>query len=331
MADPNTSNIALLVPTRGSDVGTWDVPLNGNATAIDGYFGGVQIISATNAPITLTAPAGAIAPSGGPTQAQNAVLSFTGALTSNVQVTLPLPGYYIVENLTTGAFVLTFAAAAAGQVIAVDQGECQHIYNNGTNVRFVNLGRLAVTEIWAGLSALPAWVNACTVPPYLLCDGTVYNISAYPYLGARLGKSFGGDGSSTFGVPDLRGRIPLIYDGTGTRITTAGSGLNGQTMGAVLDQQTVTLTAAQIPEITSNVQVSVSGGVSVNTNIGVGGGTVAGINTSFLNGVGSQNWPGSGSFSGSGSGAAQSNNTANQAHPNVQPSQVTGIAVIRAA
>ena len=248
MADPTTTNTGLAIPLRGADVGTWDTPVNGDFSAIDGYLGGVQIISAASSPITLTSPAGFTpTPSGGPTQAQNAILRVTGTLTAPVQVTLPLPGPLVIENLTTGAFVLSFRAIGSGQVIAVDQGEIQTVYNDGTNVRFVNLGvRIGETSIWAGLAAMPAWVTACTVPPFVLCDGTIYNFSAYPYLGARLLGSFGGNGVTTFGVPDLRGRMALPYDGTGTRITSGGSGLNGQTLGAALDKQTNTLITGPI-------------------------------------------------------------------------------------
>jgi microcystin-dependent protein len=331
MTEPTTVNVGLIVPNTGDLVGVWGSnAINPDLLALDGFLGGFQIVSASNAPIILTSPSGFTpTPSGGPTQAQNLVLSCVGTLTADVRVTLPIPGSYIVENLTTGNFVLSFAAAGSGRVVAVDQGEEVRIYNNGTNVRFVNLGRVGHTEIWAGLSAMPAWVGACTVPPYLLCDGAIYNFSTYPYLGKRLGSTFGGNGGTTFGVPDLRGRMAVPYDGTGTRITAAGCGLNGQTLGATLDEQTIALTAAQIPSI--NTSVSVSGSVSVNTVIGTGGVNVNSPNSTAYNGSGAglTNNGGSGSFSGSGSGA--STNTGGQAHPNVQPSQVTGIAVIRAA
>jgi microcystin-dependent protein len=262
MSEPTTVNVGLIVPNTGDLVGVWGSnAINPDLLALDGFLGGVQIVSASNAPITLTSPSGFTpTPSGGPTQAQNLVLSCMGTLTANVQVTLPIPGSYIVENFTTGNFVLSFAAAGSGRVVAVDQGEEVRIYNNGTNVRFVNLGRIGHTEIWAGLSAMPAWVGACTVPPYLLCDGSVYNFSTYPYLGARLLGAFGGNGITTFGVPDLRGRVPLAYDGTGIRITAAGCGLNGQTLGAALDEQTLALAASQIPAL--SVSVSVSGSIS---------------------------------------------------------------------
>lgn len=341
MTEPTTTNCGLIVPLTGDLVGTWgSAALNPDFSAIDGYIAGVQIISASNAPITLTSPAGFTpTPSGGPTQAQNAVIRFTGTLTSSVQVTLPLPGPIVVENLTTGNFVLSFRAVGSGQVVAVDQGEIQTVYNDGTNVRFVNLGsRIGHTEIWAGLSAMPAWVSACTVPPYLLCDGSIYNFTTYPYLGKRLGSAFGGNGISTFGVPDLRGRMALPYDGTGSRITSAGSGINGQVLGASADNQSVTLNASQIPTINSS-----TGGPIISSPVGRGNvpGTNGGIatepapssggnNVPYSN-AGAGDWTSVNQFSTGSAVSSTSTNTGGGSHSNVQPSQVTGIAVIRAA
>jgi microcystin-dependent protein len=62
-------------------------------------------------------------------------------------------------------------------------------------------------------------------PPsgYLLCDGTVYNVSAYPTLGALLVAltQYGGNGTTTFGVPDRRGRVG-VGKGTNTDVDTIG-------------------------------------------------------------------------------------------------------------
>ena len=335
MTEPTTTNVGLIVPNTGDLPGLWGAQaLNPDLLVLDGYMGATQVISVSNAPITLTSPAGFTpTPSGGPTQAQNAVLSFTGTMTANVQVTLPLPGVYQVENLTTGNFVLSFRAAGSGEVIAIGPGMSERLYCNGTNVRFASLGAIGRSEMWAGLSSMPAWVAACTKPPYLLEDGAIYNVSDFPYLGRQLGSSFGGNGITTFGVPDSRGRVQLPYDGTGTRITTGGCGLNGQTIGATLDEQTITLAAAQIPTIT--------GTASVSGSVAVGGlGTVP-TSTSW-NAVSVNNTGGSAvansagsitavnSMSGSMSGSTSSTNTGGGAHPNVPPSQVTGIAVIRA-
>lgn len=70
-------------------------------------------------------------------------------------------------------------------------------------------------------------INAPT--GYLKCDGTIYNISQYPELAnhfkSNFGKTnyFGGNGSSTFAVPDLRGEF---LRGTGTASRNTGSGEN---------------------------------------------------------------------------------------------------------
>lgn len=40
---------------------------------------------------------------------------------------------------------------------------------------------------------------------WLICDGTVYNVADYPELAAKLGSTYGGDGVTTFAVPDDRG------------------------------------------------------------------------------------------------------------------------------
>jgi microcystin-dependent protein len=51
-----------------------------------------------------------------------------------------------------------------------------------------------------------------------LCDGALLPISTYQPLFALLGTLWGGDGVTTFGIPDLRGRVPL-GQGTGTGLT----------------------------------------------------------------------------------------------------------------
>lgn len=322
MTEPVTVNGGLIIPNTGDLPGTWSSnALNPDFVALDGALWGVTTISASNAPIVLTTPAGFTpTPSAGPTQAQNAVLKFTGALTGSVQVTLPIPGYYIVDNQTTGAFVLSFRAIGSGAVIAVDQQDTQHIYNDGTNVRFVNIGRIGATEMWAGLSALPAWVTACTQQPYLICDGTVYNFTAYPALAQRLLGKFGGNGISTFAVPDSQGRLQLPYDGTGTRITSAVSGINGQTIGAAGGDQNTQDHDHTFSGTPATITVSSNGIGTGQLNPGTGTNNVFVIQGSGSAGTASGSYTPAGTNASFGAGSSQ----------NVQPSQVTGIMVIRA-
>lgn len=334
---PNTVNTGLIVPNTGDLVDTWgSAALNPDFVAIDGMLAGVATIGVTNAPVTLTAPAGAITPSPGPVQSQNKVLRFTGTLTGDVRVTLPLPGSYIIENLTFGAFVLSFQGVTATEVIATEQGSRVEVYNDGANVRFVNLGRVGALEFWGGEQAIPAWVTACTVKPYLLADGVVFNWSDYPYLGRKYLAKFGGNGTTTSATPDLRGRVPLAYDGTGTRITVAGSGIDGQVVGAAGGQQSYLFAQNQLPNA-----ILPLGGIAPGTPIALD--TIPGIDLLYNNGsIGVQ---AGGNFIiapatiaitqlkvtlPAPSGNTRLNGNVTQVvTPIVQPSQVTGIWVVK--
>lgn len=79
------------------------------------------------------------------------------------------------------------------------------------------------------------------VPPanWVVCDGSLLQVSAYTALFSLLGTTFGGDGRVTFGIPDLRGRIPIGV-GNGTNLTPRTLGNSGGT-------ETVTLVGANLP------------------------------------------------------------------------------------
>lgn len=56
------------------------------------------------------------------------------------------------------------------------------------------------------------WPLATAPNGWALCHGQVLNIADHPVAGALLGDSYGGDGCTTFGVPNLRGRVALGAD-----------------------------------------------------------------------------------------------------------------------
>lgn len=72
------------------------------------------------------------------------------------------------------------------------------------------------------------------------CDGSLLSVSANPALFSLIGTIYGGDGVSTFALPDLRGRLP-ISKGQGPGQTT------NYALGAKAGTETVTLQPAQIP------------------------------------------------------------------------------------
>lgn len=49
---------------------------------------------------------------------------------------------------------------------------------------------------------------------WAICDGSLLQINQYTALFALVGTSFGGDGRTTFAVPDLRGKVPLTGQGS---------------------------------------------------------------------------------------------------------------------
>lgn len=85
------------------------------------------------------------------------------------------------------------------------------------------------------------------------CNGQLLPISSYGVLFTLLGTQYGGDGRTTFALPDLRGRV-------GLGATLDGAHPNGQSLGS----QSVTLTAANLPPHTHTVNVS-----TFDTNNGV--------------------------------------------------------------
>ena len=235
MPDPQEPIKLLATPTRGSDVGTWDTPINGDITAIGAMLGGFTTVSLTNAPVTLTAPSGAPTPGGGPTQIQNSLIIFTGTLSANCAVTFPLPGQYnILNNCVVGSFYVQLSGGA-GNKIGVPPGQAISVFSNGTNMQFISLPPPGSYWDYAG-AGVPAWIGACTVAPWKLCDGSILNIADWPNLYAEIGSAYGGNGLTTFGLPDLRNRSRFMLDtnqgGLSNRITTAVSNINGQAIGA---------------------------------------------------------------------------------------------------
>lgn len=83
---------------------------------------------------------------------------------------------------------------------------------------------------------------------WAFCDGQLLAVSQNDALFSLLGTIYGGDGRTTFGLPDLRGRIP-IHAGSGP-------GLSPRRLGAKAGAEKVTLTVNQMPSHTHNFQAS---------------------------------------------------------------------------
>ena len=74
---------------------------------------------------------------------------------------------------------------------------------------------------------------------WALCDGQIMSIAQNTALFSILGTTYGGNGVNTFGLPDLRGRVP-IHMGQGI-------GLSDYALGEVSGEENVALTTSQMP------------------------------------------------------------------------------------
>ena len=109
---------------------------------------------------------------------------------------------------------------------------------------------------------------------WALCDGQLLSISSNSALFSILGTTYGGDGRTTFGLPDLRGRVAM-HPGSGP-------GLTLRRLGEKSGMETVTLTTNQIPSHNHTATATASG---------TGTGTSYGTDTQGDNGfLGGRTW-----------------------------------------
>jgi len=139
---------------------------------------------------------------------------------------------------------------------------------------------------------------------WAICDGSLLSIAENDVLFALIGTTYGGDGQTTFALPDLRGRAP-IHQG------------NGYVIGQLGGTETVTLTANQIPthSHTGSLMLGISKqGGNVDTPVG----NVTAVNPARGNEFStvSNGTMATVSFS---AGAATSITGGNQPHENMKP------------
>lgn len=189
-----------------------------------------------------------------------------------------------VPTAITGPLTVNVDGLGVKSVLTLDGSELQQgeiradfipiITYDGTRFRWLNrptsgssgdvLARITPVGIvapWPGTTAPSGW---------LLAYGQAVSRTTYAELFAAYGTTYGsGDGSTTFNLPDYRGRTPFGRDDMGgsaaSRVTTAGSTTDGATLGAVGGAQNVTLTTAQIPSHNHTASVSDPGHVHAQT------------------------------------------------------------------
>jgi microcystin-dependent protein len=82
---------------------------------------------------------------------------------------------------------------------------------------------------------------------YQFADGQLLQIADYDALFNLIGTTYGGDGQTTFALPDLRGRVPIDVG--------SGPGLTNRILGSPSGAETVALTVANLPSHAHAVSV----------------------------------------------------------------------------
>lgn len=138
--------------------------------------------------------------------------------------------------------------------------EILHIDANGDSLQMDNLAgtgnSLSIDnngKVFRGPSFQSGFIQltATTSTPtgWLVCDGSAVSRTTYADLFAAIDTAYGpGNGTTTFNLPDLQGRVPM---GSG-----AGSGLTSRALGDSDGEETHTLTVSEMPSHSHNLEVN---------------------------------------------------------------------------
>jgi len=106
-------------------------------------------------------------------------------------------------------------------------------YNDGNTQQWVPSSPQASPNTIIPPGSIMDFAGAAAPAGWLLCQGQLISRAVYAALFAAIGTLYGaGDGSTTFAVPDLGGRTTAGKEAVATRLTVAGSGVDGATIGS---------------------------------------------------------------------------------------------------
>jgi microcystin-dependent protein len=210
-------------------------------------IGGVNITAGTSAALTLTTSSGGFVADAAH---DGSLIGFTASTANAAGVTLNVDG--------AGAKLIRVATATAAPAAAITTGGRYLVsYRNSTD-DFL-LVNYVPPQFEVPLGTMLAYTGDNVVPNanYVTADGRCISRATYATYFALVGTAYGAcDGTSTFGVPDMRGRFPGGSDqmgafGAAGRITNVGCvsnffNVNGLTCGA----QNRTIASTNLPALT---------------------------------------------------------------------------------
>lgn len=149
-----------------------------------------------------------------------------------------------VSTTTLTATSITTSVIDASSITVTGNVSAAEYYGDGSN-----LTGISTDSIPSG--AVFPYAGTTEPSGYLFCYGQAISRSTYSDLFSAIGTTYGtGDGSTTFNLPDLRGRVVAGQDDMGgssaNRLTGASGGVNGDTLGASGGDEGHQLTEAEL-------------------------------------------------------------------------------------
>lgn len=124
------------------------------------------------------------------------------------------------------------------------------IYNNSDAAFYLQGAFINPYNIPIG-GGIDYWGTSTPNSAFAFPAGQAISRTTYANCFSVMGTTHGaGDGSTTFNLPDKTGRVSVMKEAAATRLTTAGGGVDGATMGAVGGAQNATILQANLPAVT---------------------------------------------------------------------------------
>ena len=133
MASSYSTDLKLELMVTGENAGTWGDITNTNLNLLQQAIGGYQEVSIAGGAQTTTL----VMSNAQISNARNAVIKLTGAITGNQVVTVPdgIEKTYIIINGTTGAFTVEFkTASGTGSTFSTTDKGTKSLFSDGTNI-----------------------------------------------------------------------------------------------------------------------------------------------------------------------------------------------------